>query len=247
MEETEKLTQHYRWQFLRLNKHYQRDYELYAKSVKAIYDSNRIPEGRKQEYIEDLETKLYIRYGINCIYNYKIKNPPSKLGIYGEADFAVQKGTLKQIFGTKLKDNQEISGNHLLETVRRQRKLKKCKGKSLVRNVPLITPRFVQVVINYNSELGDIHREIEQLIIPNQKLRQKELGIKRPKTRSESRAEDYDRYLQVWELRSKGIKNKKVAKEIFPHQDSRAAEDKASKYYDQALTLINGGYRKISF
>lgn len=247
MEKTEKLTQYYRWQFLRLNKHYQRDYELYAKSVKAICDSNKIPESRKQKYIEDLETKLYIRYGINCIYNYKKKNPSSKLRIYGEADFAVQKGTLKQIFGTKLKENQEISGSHLLETVRRQRELRKRKGESLVRNVPLVTPKFVQVVINYDAELGDIRREIEQIIIPNQKLRQKELGIKRPKTRSKSSAEDYDKYLQVWELRSKGVKNKKVAKEIFPLQESRAAEDKASKYRDQALTLINGGYRKISF
>jgi hypothetical protein len=243
----ERLTHYYRWQFLRLNKHYQKVCQLFAKGVKAVRDSHKLSNGEKQKSIEELEAKLYIQYGINGIYDYRKKNPPSELRIYGGADFPVQKGTLKGVFDGKLKDNQEIFGNHLLETIHRPKKVKTRKGKTLTIDTPLVTPKFVQVVINYDAELGDIKREIGEIIKPTQELRRKELGIKRPTTRSKLAIKDYKKYLRVWKLRSEGIDNKDVAEEVFPDEDSRAAEDKASKYFETATALVGGGYRKISF
>lgn len=243
---TEILTHFYRWQFLRLNKGYQRDSDLYAESVIVTKGSCKLIEAKKQEIISKLKDKLYIRYGINGIYDHRKRKLPEGLRIYGGADFAVRKGIIKGIFENTLAENQEIQGNHLLETIRRIREVKRGRKRPLKGNVPLVTPKFVQLVINYDAKLGDIKSEVEKIIIPTQKLRQKELGIQRPKTRSEIAVADYDRYLQVWRLRKRGVKNEQVAKKIFPNRDSRDAEDRASKCLVRATALIKGEYRKIS-
>lgn len=246
MTKREKLTHHYRWQFLRRNKQFQREADLYGRAVKATRNSHNLSDSEKQRRIGELINKLYIRYGINGIYDYRRKNPPAELRIYGGADFAVQKGTLKSIFDGKLDDYQEISGNHLLETIRRPKKVMSRKGRTLIMDKPLVTPKFVQLVINYDAELGDIKREIDNIIKPTQELRRNEVNIKRPTTRSEASSKDYDKYLEVWELRKKGYSNKDVADKVLPN-DSGDAEDKVSKYFKTAIALIDGGYKKISF
>ena len=245
MNEKEKLTHYYRWQFLRLNKDYQKVSDLYAKVVDATKKNRRWSEAKKQNVISGLETKLFEQYGINGIYSHKIKKPPAKLRIYGFADFAIQKGTLKEVFGNKLTENQEIRGNHLLETIPRVRMVKKGK-KKLKSNVPVITARYVQVVVNFDAEMAEIQSAINR-IVKSARVVRREVGIKRAKTRSQETSKDYDNYLKVWKLNKEGRRNIEIAEEIFPAHNGHSREDKANKYLNRAKALIDGDYRKIKF
>ncbi|MFC1514493.1 hypothetical protein ACFL5X_01155 [Candidatus Omnitrophota bacterium] len=256
----QKLTQYYRWQFLRLNKHYQRDSELYSKAIKALNKSRKISETKREERISKLENELYKRYGINGVYDYRLKKPHRNLRIYGDRDFPIRRGTLASIFKGKLKDNQQILGNRLLETQTRQREISKGKGKIKMQNIPLISPKFVQVVINYDAGITDIRNEIDKIIIPTKDMRREELGIKQPTTHTKHFKNLYEEYLKVWTLRNAGFSNKDVARKVFPDEKNpdldeeglkrgrkRAPEDKASKHFKEAIALINGGYKEITF
>lgn len=243
--DSKRLTHYYRWQFLRLNKRYRRESDLYRKGVEATKRNRKLSDAKKREVISSLENKLYKQYGINGIYDYRTKIPKKGLRIYGIADFAVQKGTLKGIFGGILKDNQEIFGNHLLETIRRTRKVKK--GKKIFNSdVPVVTARYAQVVINFDAELVEIQRAIKG-IVNSARIVRREVGVKRAKTRSQKTKIDYENYLRVWKLHKDGKRNIDIANIIFSKQDGRGREDKVTKYLTRAEDLIGGDYRKIKF
>lgn len=241
------LTQYYRWQFLRLNEEYHREYELFMKELVEINNNSNVTEIEKQKIKAENEDHFYNKYGINGIYDYRLKNPPSELRIYGEADFAVQKGSLETIFNGKLKDKQLINGHYLIETRYRKEIAEVWEGRKQETEVPYVVPKCVQVVINYDAKLGDIKLEVEKMLKRNQELRRKILGIKRPRKLSKEPAEYYDNYLKAYCLTAiKKISNKTIAKKIFPQQDSRAAEDKAIKYVKRAIALIHDEYKTIN-
>ena len=249
MTKKEKLAQYYRWQFLRLNKEYRLQYDLFSKGIDFMKKNSKYSEVDKQEKIAKISNELYKKHGINGMYDYRTKKLHQALRIYGKTDIPVQKGCLMSLFGDKLAENQDIRGNLLLETRIRPKDTKKRKVKKVRREAPLITPKYVQVVINYDAKLGDIRREINRIVKGNRKVRRDELSIKRGKASSRFSSKDYDNILRVWKLRTKGMQNKDVAKKIFPKQKEniRAAEDKVCGYYTDALNLINGGYRNITF
>jgi hypothetical protein len=77
---------------------------------------------------------------------------------------------------------------------------------------------------------------------------------KKPK-KSQTYLVDYDIILQVGDMKEKGFKNREIAKELFPRQFNEDNENanpesairKISNYWKKYRDLVNGGYSNITF
>lgn len=237
-ETNQKLTQYYRWQFLRSNEKYCGEYDHFHQAYLEIRkdrpdDLRFFAEGKIKEFVRT--------FGINGIYDYHERKPHPDLRIYGQAEFPVEKGSVKSVFGDCLQENQHIYGDYLTEEVFFRKQDQK-----------IICRKAFQVVINCDAEWGDIQRQLKIWYESVRNERHKR-GVLKPKTNI-ARRDELDNYLLVYRLRAGGVSNIKVAKKLFPKAFSdndpikkRAAEDKASKYYDKAKELVAGDYRRITF
>jgi hypothetical protein len=243
----EQLTQYYRWKFLRLNPNYRSDYDFYSKEVGWINENPRISNENKSKLIrEDILDKLHNKYGINGIFDYTEADLPKDLRIYGESDFAIEKGSLEDVYEGKLKNNQGIYGAYLMEKDENE----------------IFRYKAVQVVINFDASGTDILLEIERFI-ERIKERRKTLKITRPSKLPLKMTKTYDIYSQIYNLRQYDkLSNVEAAIKVYnvsrTYQEFgkefkddgaiRMAEDKANKAFNEAKNLVEtSAYRNIRF
>ena len=141
--------QYYRWQFLRLNKDYQKLYDLFLKKYPQLTDRafTAVPRPVAQRggiswnaplYHNQLEIdrqqKVMRKFGINGIFNPRFENPSKALKIQGPFDDAVRLGSLKENFFQEIQKDQFIdkchlseiyTGQALIDAAQRQEKAKK--------------------------------------------------------------------------------------------------------------------------
>jgi len=223
------LIYQYRWSFLRLWEDYQKDFDHW-KTIKNRKDPipKRVAEVRKD---------IISRYGINEPYDYHKEKIPVRIEISGERpeiEFAVCEGPIKNY-----ETVQEVK-------LIRCRKMEIWEGKKELRSVSVLIPRYLQLVVNLNADFSDIENEFKKIVKEKQEKRSQYFSFKRNYRLT---LDIYDRYLQIYKLRQlEGYSNKKVAKKIYPAEfkdSQRSAEDKVSKAFLEAKSLVNGGYRKI--
>lgn len=248
---TKKLTQYYRWQFLRLNEYYQRNYDWFNDYCNNYFKYlPKATEKNKQDFIMQENKRFFEEYGINNIYDYKLENPSEDLVISGEADIAVRKGSLKELFGTNLQENEMITGGYLLE--RRIIKEKRLDNKSK-REVDVVCslPKYVQLIIDCDAKENEIISGVLKIVKGIKEQRKLLFKIKRPRKirKNNEGIKDYKRYLKVYELRiNKKLPLKQIAKIIYPKSYSNnpsSYEDRIRKVVGRTRQLINGEYRKI--
>lgn len=254
MKKLEQLTHYWRWQFLRLNEDYQLNYDLLVDSIRATAKKFRTLK-KVNEYIkieiDKTRDEFYNNYGITLPYDYRRKDLPGGLCIEGEADFAVRKGSLQEIFAGKHKSNEVIGSEYLFETRKKEMLVEVWKGYGKEkRDNPVIYQKYIGVVINFDAELGDIKKEIEKLVKQHQNVRRNFLNIKRPRTPiKDSILRNYEIYLRVWDLFKKGLPNAEIAQKVFPCDTGgkRNTEKKVNDCLKRARALISGEYRNIIF
>lgn len=233
LKDKKRLTQYYRWQFLRRNKEYQRQFDNFKSTLRNLKKDKR---NDLSAFIDD-EIKDFVRqYGINGIYNYCQRYPHPNLRIYGIAEYPVEKGSITSVFGESIGENQKIIGDYLIE---------ERNGRRFSR---VLHRKAFQVVVNCDAEWGDIRRQLKIWYDDVRKERRKR-GFLKTKA-NVSRRDELDSYLKVADLHQKGRRNIDIARKEFPADFSRSprtAEDKSSKYHKRAQDLIAGGYRRIVF
>jgi preprotein translocase subunit Sss1 len=104
--------------------------------------------------------------------------------------------------------------------------------------------KTIVIKIHLDRKNEDIFKEVKYLI---KFLKQEaevahiDLKEKRP------RWDEYDKYLDVYDLREKAKKSwRKIARELFPEDKSKdEGISKVRHYYKQAEKMINGGWHQI--
>lgn len=213
------LVQHYRWQFLRLNKEYQYYYNHWREISERI---EPIPS-RKAGF----EKQISDKYGINKPYNYKKKKLNGTVKIAGEkdVDFIVHVGSIKDfnvIGRVKVKnENGEIT--------------------------PVLFPKYISVIIDLRAKIKDIVREVTNIVGKKQRKLKIFLQGKQDYSQSIEIFEKYLRIYNYRTINK--LSNTEVAKKEYKQEYStnpRNTQDKVSKAFTQAQKLISGEYRRIT-
>ena len=217
------LTQYWRWQFLRLNERYQKDYDQYSAFLRKLIPRPNLHAIRKSEFKERLQNQ----YGINDLYDYRQEEFPATGYIEGEADLPI-----------------------LLRLPPRVKQYGPAIFKTPYHRDHTLLPKYLRIYINLDSTPADIVTEINNVAGKYRDARKRHLGIKRKKTIIKRAIADLKLCLKGWRLYQENIPTCKIAKRLFPREctaDSRAAESKTCDYRNRASLLILKAYRTIYF
>ena len=112
----EKLTQYYRWQFLRRNREYRDAVDRFNQSFPEVQKNK---QDSQKLYLEETLKEFMSVYGINGIFDYGKKQPHPQMMIYGVSDWPIVKGGIADVYGASLQENQQVQqrvhGDYLLE------------------------------------------------------------------------------------------------------------------------------------
>jgi hypothetical protein len=97
----------------------------------------------------------------------------------------------------------------------------------------------VDITFPVETVLAKIEKEIRAA---RRTFRQTHGSLPRREVRPRRRFEEFDCYLQVWDLKKQGLSLPKIARKVYPDID---ALERVTDHYRRANELIAGGYREI--
>lgn len=224
----EKLTQHYRWQFLRLNSGYRELYDRYM----------NIPENYRNPAVDLEAEELFEEFKITNFYDYNQKILPPSIKIIGLYDSPIQTIPIEEI---PLEGNQERNGCYILE----KNDLKK--DATISKDLHL-SIKYLQLVIDCDANISDIKSHIENKIkkiqIHRKNLPKKFINVKSKKNHS---VEYYEDLLKTYDFKfNKNLKNVEIAKTLHTqYDDIRLAESLVAKQLKKCEGLIKNKYLNI--
>jgi len=114
-------------------------------------------------------------------------------------------------------------------------------------NIPLMAvdkeEKTILIKIHLDRKREDIIEGVEYLLtFLKREGKLADIDFKRPKPHWD----EFDKYLKVYDLRKEGKSWKKIATQVFPGDESSdSGIRKVRHYYEQALKMINGGWRLL--
>lgn len=248
-------TQYYRWQFLRLNQFYQRDYLCYLDRISCPENS----EEEKNYFLKE----VFEEYGINGLYDPKSKVLPKGCKILGDRDVPVVIGKKERLQEAGIKINHKSNGPYLIDDKN--------------------TISAVEITINLDSSNEAIQKELDKLLkekklkpilnkyrnrrryndgkpfwadIPESKKDPFELiSVHRNSRQKRVLSKGYEsdplvlnRLLKIYNLKTgKNMSHKQVGELVYQSEYYKKGTPKSIAKNDWALAkkLVYGGYRNI--
>lgn len=226
------LTQNWRWQFLRLNEEYRKDYKRYSKLMKKLEERPHLQSVREAEFQRDFREK----YGINYPCEPQLDNPPEDLYIFNDKEVAVIRGGFKSLPAGFVSEKDRIYGAYLLEIYAEETRqyfnnageplavvsgmgipmsqeeldnIKKNSDKIIKGSALAIREKALQVVINYRAPLAEIKRELRVIFNEIRNFQHKyEVKGNQGNRGIQEKIRNYEEYLRIYSFRYLGIKNK---------------------------------------
>lgn len=265
----QRLIGYYRWEFLRRNVEFHRDFDVFCSQFADWFESRGWwydPDVRytraEKDYIHrniaPAARKLQMRWNIGRLFPYDWKFEKS-------GRFEIRAGVFVDLLGNsssspfpnwekRLGDVTRLTVDDLLFEYERRTGLV---VHDSVEEMPLpedfqYEPEFVpeehwdrqvymavDISFPLRSLVAKLEAEIQQA---KREYRAKHGKLKRQELRARRRFEDFDSYLRVWDLKKQGLTYRQVARQAFPRE---YADDRAKDHYRRAKELIEGGYREI--
>jgi len=215
---------HYKWQFLRRNKQYQKDYDDFLKEKKEFWQLN--PYASEENYtkwIVGQDDKFHEKWLINTPFDYRKKKANLFQEISSSNDFVVQK--CNRISGCKMGD---ISFQDQQKEVR--------------------VPYMLGVCINLDYPKDKILGIFEKTIKAAKDQRKKAEKTHKCKFKvsyRQAQLDLYDEYLKIWDARvkKKGMTWEKIAAALYPGR--LEASHLVIERYKACKELVEGGYVDI--
>ena len=111
--------------------------------------------------------------------------------------------------------------------------------------------RFIRVEIDITKPNETSIAEVQRRIDLARSLYESHVGpLPDYRKKPRLRLDQYESYLKVWELRKEGKTFEQIAREVFPREMENAGRfspgaKKARSHYKRACELVSGGYRQI--
>jgi len=251
----EKLVLRYRWEFLRRNAEFRRDFDAYFTKYSEWYSAHGWwydPEVRYskdelrylRETIHTSQGTIYLNkatFGME--HKWDVSEPvPYDWEFDGSGRYELRPGVFVEIPDRFMR---RVAGDvgRLSESELRG----ESERRTSVADADVVGADYwdqdiylrVRITFSVETLMAKIEAEIRKA---RREYKQKYGPLPRKELRPRRRFDQFEMYLKVWDLKQQGLSLSKIAKQLYPGMH---ALDRVTDHYRRAKELIGGGYREL--